>query len=152
MDRRANRGGSWRQEPIPDQTGLGQLWRRSKRPNRWLKLNKSYNPYFAVVRHAIIFEQSPRLAQWKCVRICRFNSTTCTVSDVCFQERDPGYCDDERLGNWFWTFDAEKGDCERFYFYGCGGNHNRFESRFQCKNICGDRLSPRVEGITVEPR
>lgn len=35
-------------------------------------------------------------------------------------------------------FDKKRGDCEAFYYSGCGGNGNRFSSKEQCNRQCGE--------------
>ncbi|PIO77706.1 calcium binding EGF domain protein [Teladorsagia circumcincta] len=42
------------------------------------------------------------------------------------------------------------GTCEKqivllqFFFYGCGGNDNKFYSLHMCNKVCGERLSPQI--------
>uniref|UniRef100_A0A1I8EE91 BPTI/Kunitz inhibitor domain-containing protein n=1 Tax=Wuchereria bancrofti TaxID=6293 RepID=A0A1I8EE91_WUCBA len=53
-----------------------------------------------------------------------------------------GYYNDDRKGHWWYYFNATDGDCHRFFYYGCGGNDNRFYSHYHCKKVCGERLAP----------
>ncbi|KJH53603.1 Kunitz/Bovine pancreatic trypsin inhibitor domain protein [Dictyocaulus viviparus] len=56
----------------------------------------------------------------------------------------PGYCGDERHGQWWYYFNSETGICEKFFYYGCGGNDNKFYSLHMCNKVCGERLSPQI--------
>lgn len=53
--------------------------------------------------------------------------------DVCDEPEAPGEC-----GNWElkWIFDKSAGRCRQFYYGGCGGNGNRFETESQCEQRC----------------
>ncbi|GFO35483.1 tissue factor pathway inhibitor [Plakobranchus ocellatus] len=55
--------------------------------------------------------------------------------DTCNLDRDRGSC-----SNWtlVWYFDTENQYCRRFYYGGCGGNGNRFETEQECKALCTD--------------
>nr|H2A0P0.1 RecName: Full=BPTI/Kunitz domain-containing protein 5; AltName: Full=Nacre serine protease inhibitor 5; Flags: Precursor [Pinctada margaritifera]CCE46181.1 nacre serine protease inhibitor 5 [Pinctada margaritifera] len=33
-------------------------------------------------------------------------------------------------------FDSESGLCRKFWYVGCGGNHNKFTSKTSCKKVC----------------
>lgn len=35
-----------------------------------------------------------------------------------------------------WFFDTEQNECSRFWYGGCGGNNNRFETQEECENLC----------------
>ncbi|CAF89814.1 unnamed protein product [Tetraodon nigroviridis] len=35
-----------------------------------------------------------------------------------------------------WFFHTEKNECARFWYGGCGGNSNRFETQEECENLC----------------
>ncbi|KAG5449831.1 Kunitz-type serine protease inhibitor 4 [Clonorchis sinensis] len=35
------------------------------------------------------------------------------------------------------AFNPQTGQCELFYYGGCGGNGNNFESREECMEMCG---------------
>ncbi|KRF98458.1 uncharacterized protein Dwil_GK27380 [Drosophila willistoni] len=35
-----------------------------------------------------------------------------------------------------WSYYESSNDCRRFYYGGCGGNDNRFESKEQCEEKC----------------
>ncbi|XP_011603520.2 collagen alpha-6(VI) chain isoform X2 [Takifugu rubripes] len=53
--------------------------------------------------------------------------------DDCFLGQDQGNCDKYRT---MWFFDTEQNKCARFWYSGCGGNNNRFNTRDECENLC----------------
>ena len=38
-----------------------------------------------------------------------------------------------------WYYDAAEEECKEFFFRGCSGNGNNFESKEQCERLCGHR-------------
>ncbi|KAK2170655.1 hypothetical protein LSH36_1g05070 [Paralvinella palmiformis] len=52
---------------------------------------------------------------------------------VCGLEHERGSCSNYSVQ---WRFDPSYGDCNRFWYGGCGGNGNRFETRELCKEQC----------------
>nr|CAD7588891.1 unnamed protein product [Timema genevievae] len=64
-----------------------------------------------------------------------------TARDHCALPRAQGNCT-ERLPRWF--FDAEENRCMPFYYTGCEGNANRFETQEACETDC----PPKVEQDT----
>ncbi|ETN69833.1 calcium binding EGF domain protein [Necator americanus] len=79
-------------------------------------------------------------------RAALFNVRVTTfLGDLCLLEPDPGYCNDERKGQWWFYFNSDAGVCEKFFFYGCGGNDNKFYSLHMCNKVCGERLSPQID-------
>ncbi|VDK52925.1 unnamed protein product [Anisakis simplex] len=84
----------------------------------------------------------------QCMKQCIYKMhNPVAVPDLCLLDADPGHCDDDRRGQWWYHFDAATGECDKFFYYGCGGNDNRFYSLYQCRKVCGERLSPQI-GIT----
>uniref|UniRef100_A0A3B5MVZ4 BPTI/Kunitz inhibitor domain-containing protein n=1 Tax=Xiphophorus couchianus TaxID=32473 RepID=A0A3B5MVZ4_9TELE len=46
---------------------------------------------------------------------------------------DPGGCQDYAM---MWFFDTVQNECIRFWYGGCDGNANRFETQEECENLC----------------
>ncbi|ESO07201.1 hypothetical protein HELRODRAFT_191089 [Helobdella robusta] len=53
--------------------------------------------------------------------------------DVCTLKEDMGTCDTYEL---FWYYDTTVGYCVNFYYGGCGGNGNRFQTKEECESRC----------------
>nr|CDJ80967.1 Proteinase inhibitor I2 and EGF calcium-binding domain containing protein [Haemonchus contortus] len=78
----------------------------------------------------------------ECLKQCRYKLfNPVAVPDLCLLEPDPGVCEDERAGQWWYYFDSDKGTCEKFFYYGCGGNDNKFYSLHMCNKINLDGIS-----------
>ncbi|XP_030605327.1 collagen alpha-6(VI) chain-like isoform X2 [Archocentrus centrarchus] len=53
--------------------------------------------------------------------------------DVCLLSEDSGDCQNYTIK---WFFDHKRGACSRFWYGGCGGNKNRFETWEECERLC----------------
>ncbi|KTF80322.1 hypothetical protein cypCar_00017864 [Cyprinus carpio] len=51
----------------------------------------------------------------------------------CSQGLDPGPCREYRV---MWYYDPEANACAQFWYGGCQGNSNRFETEDLCQNVC----------------
>uniref|UniRef100_A0A0N5B336 Kunitz/Bovine pancreatic trypsin inhibitor domain protein n=1 Tax=Strongyloides papillosus TaxID=174720 RepID=A0A0N5B336_STREA len=81
----------------------------------------------------------------QCIKQCLYREhNPAAIPDLCLLDHDPAYCPDDRIGQWWYYFNANTGECEKFYYYGCGGNHNKFYSLYQCRKVCGERLAPQI--------
>ncbi|XP_067857044.1 collagen alpha-6(VI) chain-like [Heptranchias perlo] len=59
--------------------------------------------------------------------------TTDVGFDVCALNRDEGTCQDYDVK---WFFDQVLQACTRFWYGGCGGNQNRFDTQEECEASC----------------
>uniref|UniRef100_A0A3Q3X009 BPTI/Kunitz inhibitor domain-containing protein n=1 Tax=Mola mola TaxID=94237 RepID=A0A3Q3X009_MOLML len=53
--------------------------------------------------------------------------------DACFLDQNPGSCQNYTV---MWFFDAKRNECARFWYGGCGGNDNRFQTQAECESVC----------------
>ena len=66
----------------------------------------------------------------ECEHACR---VTPADGDVCALPKESGPCQEAHV-KWFW--DAAHSRCHRFYYSGCGGNQNRFDTQEACQDRC----------------
>lgn len=63
------------------------------------------------------------------------------AADVCSLPKERGPCHNFSVK---WYFDITYGGCSRFWYGGCDGNGNQFNSQEECENVC---VSPEGPGI-----
>ncbi|XP_070588389.1 collagen alpha-3(VI) chain isoform X12 [Erythrolamprus reginae] len=56
-----------------------------------------------------------------------------SVKDICQLNKEDGPCRNFVLK---WYFDPETASCARFWYGGCGGNENRFNTQIDCEKVC----------------
>lgn len=55
------------------------------------------------------------------------------VADVCSLPKERGPCHNFSVK---WYFDVTYGGCSRFWYGGCDGNGNQFNTQEECENVC----------------
>uniref|UniRef100_A0A3P9MX85 BPTI/Kunitz inhibitor domain-containing protein n=1 Tax=Poecilia reticulata TaxID=8081 RepID=A0A3P9MX85_POERE len=55
------------------------------------------------------------------------------LTSGCSQYLDPGPCRDYMVK---WYYDATSNSCAQFWFGGCQGNQNRFDTEKKCRETC----------------
>lgn len=78
------------------------------------------------------------------------------VKDTCLLPADIGNCQNY---NALWYYDTKSKRCRQFYYGGCGGNDNRFQTERECESRCSKRdetprrppQPPREPGVETRP-
>ena len=81
-----------------------------------------------------------------CENACRHVSKLRKTEIVCNLPISEGSCDEILLQTNStipkWTYDNRRRRCVPFYFTGCGGNENIFDTKSDCEDICPTTFPP----------
>ncbi|XP_044287891.1 collagen alpha-3(VI) chain isoform X3 [Varanus komodoensis] len=69
-----------------------------------------------------------------------------SVKDICMLEKKVGPCRNFTLK---WSFDPARRSCTRFWYGGCDGNENRFNTQKECENLCMSALEKPSIATTI---
>ena len=78
----------------------------------------------------------------ECNNACKHESKLVRSRIVCSKPKARGPCT-ETLAKWY--FDKREKACLPFYYSGCGGNENLFDSWDECEEACPNAFPPEIE-------
>jgi hypothetical protein len=82
------------------------------------------------------------MSQGECDNSCKHQSKLVQAKTICSLPKIHGHCRDN-VAKWY--FDSQTKKCQPFYYSGCGGNANLFDSWDICEEACPNAFPPEVE-------
>jgi len=79
-----------------------------------------------------------------CENSCLHKKITMETTNMCMQEILVGSCN-QSLARW--AFNPEMRKCQPFYYNGCDGNTNNFNTVEECESKCPDAFPPELEVV-----
>lgn len=84
------------------------------------------------------------ITQEACQNSCNHKKQILEATMICKQKIATGSCN-ETLAKW--GFDEGSRQCQPFYFSGCEGNDNNFDTRQECQTTCPNAFPPELDVI-----
>ncbi|CAD7000554.1 unnamed protein product [Ceratitis capitata] len=75
-------------------------------------------------------------------RYCSLSACQNNYNPTCTEPRNPGFNGDRCNGGTRWYYNSGSRQCESFFYWGCGGNSNRYCSLFACQQRCRIIFNP----------
>ncbi|XP_044888095.1 collagen alpha-3(VI) chain isoform X2 [Mauremys mutica] len=77
--------------------------------------------------------ERPEIAAEKVLQEPPLEKRLLPVADICRLQKEAGTCRDFTLK---WYYDSGTKSCARFWYGGCGGNENKFNTQKECEKVC----------------
>lgn len=74
------------------------------------------------------------------------SSEDAPINPRCNLSLDQGSCRNYSI---HWYYDKQANSCAQFWYGGCGGNDNRYETEDECKRTCVVRLHRAGDSVLV---
>ena len=81
----------------------------------------------------------------ECDNSCKHEAKLVIAKRVCSLPKQAGFCPEPRDPQAKWYFDSKDKICTPFYFSGCNGNENNFDSWSECEEACPNTFPPEIE-------
>ena len=85
------------------------------------------------------------MSKEECDNSCKHESKLVRAKTICSMPKQEGYCALPQDPEAKWYFDKYSKKCQPFYFSGCNGNENRFDSWDECEMNCPNTFPPEID-------